>query len=646
MKILVFGNIGSGKSYLINELIRLIPNFEILAIDDFRRKIGDGTMKKEIEAKSKFIDAIKENKNQIIEAMGFGETGEMIAEKIKDNKERKIIIMLTTPLEICIKHLDKRLWNIPYPSPVEKAYKLAAYTNELIQEKKINVIWNNAVNTSFFEFEILNNENLHKIKQTIMPNYIFKQHKIIRKLTSSFPDLQQIDGALLIGSFGRGDATFSSDIDISILTNEQFNIQSFQNFIKNVLAEHIKYIFYIEYRNKLTILFHTLPKLEISFFSNINDLDHLFIGSEISDLTNCILYDKSDNLLNHFSGTIENLKNEHFNFEKSFHLKVDKFLYDFENFSFMHRRSDAYKCYFLHNLALNDCFQLLQLKNQKSEYLYLPKNIKNYFQSSVEKEEFENLNGTLYLPEVNQKKRNLLNFFYKILDSQPYLNSDRITEIKEICEWIYKRDFGYNFRDISDNCSKLKKHLIYRTSTLTRYQKHDYFNELIDKFDIKTIIDIRADRELEKDSYIEEILAKINYVWAPFDPWNQSEEFKVKYCYGSNSEIAYRFFAVECKPSIKLISETILNQKEGSIAIHCHAGKDRTGCIIALFYLLVGASNSELYNDYFASETDTKEYKINSFLEIIRTYRSIEDYFISCGLSEKDVDELKVKLTA
>ena len=151
------------------------------------------------------------------------------------------------------------------------------------------------------------------------------------------------------------------------------------------------------------------------------------------------------------------------------------------------------------------------------------------------------------------------------------------------------------------------------------------------------------EQEIEKDPY-QISKSDIKIVEAPFDPWNQSECFKAKYNYSGDSEIAYRFFAIECKESIKRIATEIIEQKNGAIVIHCHAGKDRTGCLISLFYLLCGASEDDIYLDYFASEADTKKHKIDAFLSEVKKHNTIEDYFLSCGLSKSQVSTLKSKL--
>ncbi|MDR0506953.1 MAG: tyrosine-protein phosphatase, partial [Dysgonamonadaceae bacterium] len=51
--------------------------------------------------------------------------------------------------------------------------------------------------------------------------------------------------------------------------------------------------------------------------------------------------------------------------------------------------------------------------------------------------------------------------------------------------------------------------------------------------------------------------------------------------------MAYRHFALGHKHIFKAIFKQIDPAKD-IFLIHCHAGKDRTGCIVALLGLLVG----------------------------------------------------------
>ena len=144
MKILIFGNLASGKTYLSNEIQLFFPNVEYLAIDDFRRKIGDGSMEQELKAKQSFFDSIKVNHFQIIEATGCGDTGETIAQLLAQTNEPKLLYILQTPLKICSERLKSRVWDIPYPSLTTNAFKLLEETDLLIRTNFIQSLWKDA----------------------------------------------------------------------------------------------------------------------------------------------------------------------------------------------------------------------------------------------------------------------------------------------------------------------------------------------------------------------------------------------------------------------------------------------------------------------------------------------------------------------
>ncbi|QHI35297.1 hypothetical protein IMCC3317_06430 [Kordia antarctica] len=202
----------------------------------------------------------------------------------------------------------------------------------------------------------------------------------------------------------------------------------------------------------------------------------------------------------------------------------------------------------------------------------------------------------------------------------------------------------WNFRDANTHNPIIKEGFLFRSSSFSLIPNKESINDLLKEKNITTIIDLRADRELLANPYSGTILTNIKYIHAPFDPWNQPDWFQKNHQIGTNEEIAYRFFTMCCKRSVKQVVETILEQKSGNIAIHCHAGKDRTGIIFALFHLLINSSLENIYVDYLASEMDTTMDKIAITLDIIDDEGGIESYLHSCGLTENKLTKLKHKL--
>ena len=474
-----------------------------------------------------------------------------------------------------------------------------------------------------------------------------KHLNTINQLKESFYKICGIDAALLYGSYGRNEATPNSDIDIQLLVNKDFETKYLTEELYQIFHNEIQAIREVMLRNKVVVYFKTQPKMELAICSNISEIDRNYLGSEILNIEETILYQRiphSIDLVSYLTKLTSNKKQNKISSDckKQANELIDKFIYEFESCSSMHRRSDGYQFYYFYNIALHIAIQLNHLSKGLTRFNFLPK----YFIANVltkeEQNQFYDLKGSLFLPEANHQKRKLLDFFYSAV--QTLISTDELIEIKRFCEWIYDRDFLWNFRDISTHNPVIKQGIIFRSATMTLFQNEKRFNDFLLNKKIKTVIDLRAEREIDEMSYSDKTLAKFRYIKAPLDPWNQPDWFKQNYHYGSDEEIAYRFFAIGCNDKIKSIMEAILNEKEGSVAIHCFAGKDRTGIIVSLIHLLSDASIETLYTDYLASEVDVKLFRLDIVLKIINEKGGVVPYLLFCGLSENQILQLKSKL--
>jgi len=468
--------------------------------------------------------------------------------------------------------------------------------------------------------------------------------KTIHTLRNFLPKIDGVDVALLYGSYARKDATGNSDLDIKIIVNNSFSITNLITHLQEEFKGYFIRIKHIKLRNKVVVYFKNEPKLEFGICYDTEAVKRDFLGSEITNIQDIILFERniSETEIEAYLKQLLASKKDIEIDEKVINELLDKFVYEFESSSSKHSRSDGYQFYYFYNIAFHLAVQLNYLAKGKKEYHFLPKNFMTAELSADEQSKFHKLSGTVFLPEANKKKRALLDFFYNAV--KYLLPTHQLGEIKDFCERIYKRDFFWNFRDSSLYNSKIKDHLIYRTSALALFQNTEQLDVLFREHKINTIIDLRADREIEQIPYLEELKSKIKYVKAQFDPWDQPEWFKEKHNEGSNHEIAYRFFAMGCKDSVKKVFETILGQKEGGIAIHCHAGKDRTGIIFSMIHLLLESPKESLYTDYLASEMDVSIDKLNIALDVIKNEGGINNYLLSCGLTEVQISNIKSKL--
>lgn len=473
-----------------------------------------------------------------------------------------------------------------------------------------------------------------------------KQLITINRLKNILPQIEGIDIALLYGSFGRNEANPNSDIDIQILVNKNFQPQNLMSVLKNEFETEIQYTGEVGLRNKVIVYFISQPKIEFGICRSIEEINRNYLGSEIINVKQTILFankEWKEKIEIYLRKIVEkhNAKKTIKSVQKMALELVDKFVYEFENCSTMHRRSDAYQFYFYYNIALHVAIRLKHISTGEIKYNFLPKYFVANTLGQEERNLFYELSGTLFLPGANTQKRKLLDFFYSSIET--LVNKEKQEELKQFLEWIFERDFFWNFRDLSKHNPKIKKGVVYRTATLSLFHNESRFEKLLNNKRIKTIIDLRSDREINESPYNENTLSKINYVKAQFDPWNQPKWFKEKYHYGTNEEIAYRFFAIGCKTQIKRALKAIINEEDAT-AVHCFAGKDRTGIFISLLHLLVDTPLETIYTDYLASEVDVKPYRLEMVLRIIKEKGGIVPYLIECGLKQSQIEQLKRKL--
>jgi len=176
MKILLFGDIAAGKTTISNILKQQYSDFEIVAVDDFRRKLGDNTMKGERNALEKFITHIKKDKNQIVEASGLGKLGIDIFKKISKFNDVVLLIILHIPKNEINKRIENRIWNIPFPGKQEKINEIILSVNSKIKAGEITTMWAELEKITILKTENINKEDQGFIIKTIT-NFIYKHTK-------------------------------------------------------------------------------------------------------------------------------------------------------------------------------------------------------------------------------------------------------------------------------------------------------------------------------------------------------------------------------------------------------------------------------------------------------------------------------------
>lgn len=130
------------------------------------------------------------------------------------------------------------------------------------------------------------------------------------------------------------------------------------------------------------------------------------------------------------------------------------------------------------------------------------------------------------------------------------------------------------------------------------------------------------------------------------------------------AECPYSYLEIADSPNMRKVFE-IFAENDGAVLFHCFAGKDRTGVVAALLQLLAGVSDTDIVADYtlsyayflsrirmdfsrFDAEADVFRplpEHMEGFLRVFREkYGDVQNYLLTIGLSQAQIDKLRKKL--
>ena len=133
----------------------------------------------------------------------------------------------------------------------------------------------------------------------------------------------------------------------------------------------------------------------------------------------------------------------------------------------------------------------------------------------------------------------------------------------------------------------------------------------------------------------------------------------------------YEVMLERFKPQIGAILQAIADAPSGAVVVHCHAGKDRTGLVVALSLALAGVSADVIAEDYALSDqylqalyeemlsnqpndearaqlaallTSKPESILGALQYIEHQFGGLKGYLESCGLNAGTLERLRSKL--
>lgn len=349
MRLFVVGNISAGKSYSIEKIKPLLPNYEILKIDEYRKKYCDGTLEKELQMWNDFPQEIIKHKDVIVELSGGGKVADNIINLLEENSF--IVIYIDTDSNTCIERSkNKNFKGTPYPNefkePIEETINRLGFDFE----NQINDKWSKAL-------KIINVKSEDNPAVLALPQYheLFKLKDV----------LSNIKGSLFtFGSTGRGMMNNSSDVDTYFLTNEPKE-KLYDVLSKKFDSVHIMQDEFVIRENNIL--------LEMNYINDIKDAYYFYSTGFITNPSKTILKDDF-NIINDLvkASKIKPNKKEIVDFT------IERLDYYVESLKRLILKDDDYKYYFHNNIVVHEYIRLKAFLKDEFAYNYLPHNAKQY----------------------------------------------------------------------------------------------------------------------------------------------------------------------------------------------------------------------------------------------------------------------------
>ncbi|HUP82805.1 MAG TPA: tyrosine-protein phosphatase [Candidatus Limnocylindria bacterium] len=194
---------------------------------------------------------------------------------------------------------------------------------------------------------------------------------------------------------------------------------------------------------------------------------------------------------------------------------------------------------------------------------------------------------------------------------------------------------------------------------------------------VRTVIDVRAADEVADhwDRYPLRDHPLVGYRNISFTAgFDEAMRDQVRTVYGAaqSREEINRLDLDNHRAGIATIVGAIADAPEGGVLIHCHAGKDRTGLVVAIILSALGVSDEDIADDYALSQLvldelvkewfaymgaaaseqgrlrtladPSREAMLGTLAHLHLRYGSATDYLLGAGVTEDQLEKLRMRL--
>jgi predicted nucleotidyltransferase len=292
-----------------------------------------------------------------IECTGLGPLGAKLASALAPKSI--LILLVDTHLETCLRRIeDKDYSDTPYPPFAESLENTVARIDSEIQAGAVYDLWSEK---ALF---------IHRVSgqgsesREFTENIALEHYSLVEKIAAIFQGHGEISAAIWFGSGARGEFTRTSDIDLFLETTLGFDeilMLLSEGGIESRFTDHMGNKLWLDTLNGILV--------EVSVGQSLEDVDHYFSTSNVSDLRWSILAGGDEVL-----GYLKSIEPKTAVTKAEIRELLAEIAYYYRSLDFLIAKSDEYKYYFHSNIILHRIIQLKAIESGRSERIYLPLN--------------------------------------------------------------------------------------------------------------------------------------------------------------------------------------------------------------------------------------------------------------------------------
>lgn len=426
MRILLFGNINSGKTTAAEILQQILPQYHYISIDQFRKLYGNGSVESEKIAQLEFVKKASQSEHALIESSGLGPLGNLLHQHLPP--KTSVILYFDTSLEECLTRIQSKDFSAsPYPKSPETIEETITRCHTEFLNGDLHSLWEDS---ALIVIPIHSNQPLDKQLHNI-------PYKKYSSLVNTIEVLKKIDSnasVIWYGSGPTGRLTKYSDIDLFYLSSKSLN-QIF-NSLKN---EYFQAYYVDKLNNKIMLFFDPNNLVEISCDDKIDSLEKFYCESGILNHSWSVLYGDR-NILEAIRAFTKK-----YNENSLIEYLITEIVYFVATLPKLSQKNDRYKFFFHSNIILHNMVRLEKILRREFHKNFLPEQsyeTLNSFDWNTFNFKLTDDLGIVF----GQIYRSVMNMIYNLNKEYTDLN-DKIDFMKQIS---YELTDPKNFNDGED----------------------------------------------------------------------------------------------------------------------------------------------------------------------------------------------------